>query len=254
VKIMDTGLTGKTVVITGGAAGIGLATVRMFLNEGAQVVAGDLDIAELKSVDSDRLLPVEVDLGIPSGADDLVSAAAKNFGGVDCLVNNVGIAPTRENFIDVSDSDWQRVIDVNFYSMVRACRAAIPYMEQQGSGSIVSVASEVARQPDPFLVDYSVSKAAVVCLAKALSTEYGPAGIRSNCVTPGPTRTSIWDRPGGFADYLADQYGLEKEAATEHFAKEVRKLPLGRIGQPEDVAAAIVFLSSDRARQVTGAD
>jgi hypothetical protein len=103
--------------------------------------------------------------------------------------------------------------------MVRACRAAIPYMEQQGSGSIVSVASEVARQPDPFLVDYSVSKAAVVCLAKAVSTEYGPAGICSNCVTPGPTRTSIWDRPGGFADYLADQYGLEKEAAIEHFAK-----------------------------------
>ena len=145
-------------------------------------------------------------------------------------------------------------MDVNFYSMVRACREVIPHMVKQGGGSIVSIASECGRQPDVFFVDYSVSKAAMLSLNKALANEFGPSGIRANIVSPGPTRTPPWDDPGGFGQSLAKEFGLSKEEAIDHFAKEVRKLPLGRLGRPQDVAAAVVFLASDLAAQVTGSE
>ncbi|MDQ1541983.1 MAG: hypothetical protein QOH29_2709, partial [Actinomycetota bacterium] len=198
--------------------------------------------------------PVTVDLATAMGADDLISAAVTTHGHVDVLVNNVGVFPFRESFLSVSDTDWDALMDVNFYSMARACRAALPHMVKQGRGAIVSVASDVGRAPDRFFVDYSVSKAAVLMLSKAISIEFGPAGIRSNCVSPGPTRTPAWDKPGGFADSLAEEYRLPKEQAIEHFAKAVRKLPLGKLGDPDDVAGVIAFLASDLAKHVTGAD
>lgn len=104
------------------------------------------------------------------------------------------------------------------------------------------------------LVDYSVSKAAMLMLSKALAIEFGPKGIRVNTVSPGPTRTAQVEKPGGFADQLAQQFGMEKEAALEHFVKDVKQLLTQRMGTPEDVAAVILFLASDVARQVTGAE
>jgi NAD(P)-dependent dehydrogenase (short-subunit alcohol dehydrogenase family) len=127
-------------------------------------------------------------------------------------------------------------------------------MIERGKGAIVSIASDVGRAPDPFFVDYAVSKAGVLSLSKALSIEFGPKGVRSNVVSPGPTRTPLWDRPGGFADSLAEEFGMEVEAAIDHFAKEVRKLPLGKLGRPEEVANAVFFLASDLAAQVTGSE
>jgi NAD(P)-dependent dehydrogenase (short-subunit alcohol dehydrogenase family) len=246
-------LTDRVVTVTGAGSGIGLATSRVFVEEGATVVAGDLDPSAAGAL-SDAVTPVAVDLSAPTGADQLISAAIEAHGRVDVLVNNVGQFPFRESFLDVSDADWNALIDINFYSMVRACRAALPEMVKQRRGTIVSVASDVGRAPDRFFVDYSVSKAAVLMLSKAISIEFGPAGVRSNCVSPGPTRTPAWDEPGGFADSLAEEYGLGKEEAVEHFAKEVRKLPLGKLGEPDDVAHVIAFLASDLAKHVTGAD
>jgi NAD(P)-dependent dehydrogenase (short-subunit alcohol dehydrogenase family) len=166
----------------------------------------------------------------------------------------VGIAKPRDSFVAITDEDWDEIMQINFYCAVRTSRAAIPHLVERGHGSIVNVASEVARQPDPFFIDYSVTKAAIVCMSKALSVEFGPHGVRSNVVTPGPTRTPLWDKPGGFIDYLAEEHQLGREEAVEHFAKVIRNLPLGSIGMPEDVAAAIVFLSSDLAKQTTGSD
>lgn len=252
---MDTGLKDKVVVVTGGAAGIGLATVQLFLEEGALVAVGDVDVATLEELDAgDRLRAYQLDLSKPAGPIELVDRAVNDFGRINCLVNNVGIVRTREGFVSISDQEWDEIMQINFYCAVRTTRAAVPHLLAAGGGSIVSVASEVARQPDPFFVDYSVTKAAIVCMSKALSVEYGPQGIRSNVVTPGPTRTPLWDKPGGFTDYLAQEYGLGREEAVEHFAKVIRQLPLGSIGKPEDVAAAIVFLSSDLAKQTTGSD
>lgn len=248
---MDLGLNGRVAVVTGGGSGIGLATATRLNDEGARVVVGDRYPSAAESVAE---LLVEVDLSTADGCETLIERTAAELGRLDVLVNNVGIFPYRESFLAVSDRDWQALMDVNFMSMVRCSRAAIPHMLERGSGSIVSIASDVARAPDVFFVDYGVSKASVLSVSKALSIEFGPRGIRSNTVSPGPTRTPPWDRPGGFGDSLATEFEMDKEAAIEHFAKVVRKLPLGKLGDPEDVAAVVAFLASDAAKHVTGSD
>jgi NAD(P)-dependent dehydrogenase (short-subunit alcohol dehydrogenase family) len=250
---MDFQLTDRVVVITGAGSGIGLGTAKTFLAEGAKVVAADLDPSAAGEL-SNNVAALTVDMSTPDGAGFVIAEAMRMYGRVDVLVNNVGAFPFRETFLAVSDAEWDKLMNLNFYSAVRACRAALPHMVEQGRGAIVSVASDVGRSPDPFFVDYSVSKAAVLMMSKALSIEFGPAGVRSNCVSPGPTRTPAWDRPGGFGDSLAMEYGLDKEAAIDHFAKEVRKLPLQKLGDPGDVARVIAFLASDVSKHVTGAD
>ena len=250
---MDFQLTDRVVVITGAGSGIGLATAKTFLAEGAKVVAADLDPSAAREL-SESVTALAVDMSSEDAADFVIAETMRIHGRVDVLVNNVGAFPFRESFLTVSDPEWHELMNVNFYSAVRACRAALPHMIEQGRGAIVSVASDVGRAPDRFFVDYSVSKAAVLMLSKAISIEFGPAGVRSNCVSPGPTRTPAWDRPGGFADSLATEYGLDKEAAIDHFAKEVRKLPLQKVGDPADVARVIAFLASDVSKHVTGAD
>jgi NAD(P)-dependent dehydrogenase (short-subunit alcohol dehydrogenase family) len=253
---MDYGLKGKVALVTGAGGGIGHKTAELLVEEGALVVGADLDPTAVKELGGDDVVaPFEVDLGTSDGPAAAVEHAVNHFGRIDVLVNNVAIAPNRDSFLDVSDADWTTVMDINFMSMVRACRAAIPHMRSQGGGAIVSVASDEGRQPDVYFADYSVSKAAVLNLTKTLSIEFGPDNIRANTVSPGPTRTPIWDRDGGFADYLVDYLGAtDREDAILRFVKEVRRMPIHRIGLPEDVANAILFLASDRARQVTGSD
>jgi NAD(P)-dependent dehydrogenase (short-subunit alcohol dehydrogenase family) len=173
---------------------------------------------------------------------------------VDILVNNVGIAPAREGFLAVSDEDWTEVFQANLMSMIRTSRAALPHMIKKQNGSIINISSESGRQPDTILLDYSAFKTAMLSVSKALANEFGPQGIRVNTVSPGPTRTPLWDKPGGFADNLAQQFGMDKEQAIEHFAKDVRQLPLGRIGLPEEIAAVVLFLASERASFVTGSE
>jgi NAD(P)-dependent dehydrogenase (short-subunit alcohol dehydrogenase family) len=245
---MDTGLKDKTVVITGANSGIGLACATAFAAEGARVVAGDLETSQLSGVEG--VLPVKLDLLASAGPQTLVDRAVNEFGTVDVLVNNLGGAKHRETFLDVDDAAWQATFALNFTCGVRSCRAALPVMVKQGKGAIISVASDAGRQPDPFYVDYCVAKAAVISMVKSVSIEFGPKGIRANAVAPGPTLT-----PGlieFFEKSAAPKWGMTTEAAIDHFAKNIRKLPLGKLGQPEDVAAIVVFLGSDLAKQITG--
>ncbi len=253
---MDLGLDGKVVVITGAGSGIGLAIAGAFAAEGARVVAGDRAPAALGQITSRYpVVSLTLDLADPAGPAELVGRAVSDYGRVDVLINNVGIAPYRDGFLTVSDEDWLALLNINFLCMVRACRAAIPPMVAHGGGAIVSIASDAGRQPDPFFVDYAVSKAAVLSLSKSLSMEYGAAGIRVNCVSPGPTRTPALAGPGMFADSLAAELGVSRDEAIEHFAKVMRKLPLGRINEPHEVASVVLFLaSSAAAAQVTGSD
>lgn len=252
---MDLGLRDKVAVVTGASEGIGLAIVKSLLAEGAKVAGGSRHpqaLAELGEKSS--VLPVTVDFSTPDAGEQIIGEAMEAFGRIDILVNNIGIAPSREGFLSISDEGWKEVMDTNLMSMVRACRAVLPHMMERKSGVIINISSESGRQPDTILVDYSVSKSAMLSLSKALANEFGPHGIRVNTVSPGPTRTPLWDRQGGFAEGLSKQFGMEKEAAIEHFARDVRQLPLGRMGTPLEIAAVVAFLASDQASYVTGAE
>ena len=251
---MDLGLDGRVALITGAGSGIGLATARLLRDEGARVLAADLDPAAAIAGDAGgRGEALRVDLATADGPAAAVAAAVERFGRIDILVNNVGIAPYRDGFLAVSDEDWKELMEINFFSMVRCCRAAIPHMLAAGRGAIVSVSSDAGHMPGPYFVDYAMTKGMIRLLSKALATEYAQRGIRSNTVSPGPTRTAPWER-GEFIDALAAQWHVDRETAIERFVRDVRGMPLGRLGAPEDVAATIAFLCSDRAAQITGSD
>jgi len=249
---MDFGLKGRSIVITGGGSGIGLACAVAFAAEGANVTAGDRKPDALSRINGPgKVSAMEVDLATADGPKRLVDRALGELGRIDVVLNNVGaVFSHRQSFMDVDDAAWQQTFALNFMAMVRTTRAALPAMVRQGGGAIVSIASDQGAQPDPRFVDYAEAKAAVVNLSKSLSIEFGPKGIRSNAVLPGPTRTPAL--VNNFTNNIAPRWNMSGEQAMEHFVKDVRRMPLPRLGDPEDVAALVLFLASDRAKQITG--
>ena len=252
---MDTGLSGKVVLITGAAKGIGSATALTFAREGAKLALLDIDGEGLEGVrDEASKLGATVSIGVADLSDNDaiiagMAAVLKPFDDrLDVLVNNVGSGAVR-TFEQLTDADWDATMNLNFMSYVRACRAALPRLRASGSGAIVNNASDLARQPEPVPVDYSASKAAVLALTKGLARSEGP-NIRVNAVAPGPVWTPFWTKPGGFADTFATFHKMPPQDAVEH-ELSLRQLPLNRLGRPEEVANVIVFLASDLASFVT---
>jgi NAD(P)-dependent dehydrogenase (short-subunit alcohol dehydrogenase family) len=250
---MDLRLTGKVFVVTGASAGIGEGTVKVLAEEGATVVGVSRAPREIDAI-GERVSSVAADLLEPGAAQHVVDTVLRRHDRLDGLVNNAGAIKSRGGFLDVSDEDWHRTFELNLHATVRMTRAALPPMTAHGSGSIVHVASEAARLPDAPIVDYAAAKVALLSLSKALAAEFGSRQVRSNVVSPGPTRTRLWDEPGGFAEQLAEQFGLPVEQAVEHFVHEVRRLPTGRLGTAGDVARVIAYLLSPLASQVTGSE
>jgi len=248
---MDLQLKRRVVVITAAGSGIGLACAKFFLGEGAVVVAGDIATAALEALPGE-ILAVQGDLTKPDAPAALARAAIERFGTIDVLVNNIGGAAVRESFLSVDDDQWNVMFNRNMMAMIRSCRAVLPTMIEKRGGSIVTIASTNSRQPDPFLIDYSAAKAALLSVSKSLSIEYGPLGIRVNCVSPGPTRTPAFMRSIGVI--MAAKWGMSSEEALTHYATKVQTMALGRVGDPEDVAPIVGFLASDLARQVTGSE
>ncbi len=245
-------LDGRVVIIAGATSGIGLATARELAAEGATIVA----VARREP--DDGVLPasadfIAADLTSPETPTRLVAHTLERHGRVDGLVNNAALFDSRDSILEIEDELWRSTFEVNLFAVARLTRAVIPAMQDPG-GSIVHVGSEAARMPDPTMAPYAASKAAILSLSKSLAAEYGPAGIRSNVVSPGPTRTALFDAPGGFADQLATRFGTDPDTAVDRFIREERRLPTGRIGRPEDVAGVIAYLLSPRAAQVTGAE
>ncbi|MFI1126701.1 SDR family NAD(P)-dependent oxidoreductase [Streptomyces hygroscopicus] len=241
-------------VVTGAGGGIGFACVQHLRAAGARVVGADLDVGGLEPLTaSGEVLGVQADLRDPRGAATVMEAAAKAFGRIDILVNNAGVASVRSGFLETSDADWNATLELNLLGYVRATRAAIPMMRSAGAGALIHIASEAARMPNPRLPDYSVSKAAVLMLSKVLAAEFTSQGIRSNVVSPAFIRSPIYDRPGGIAESLAKEFGVDKETALRRYV-ELNRIPVGRLGTVDEVAATVAFLASERASFISGAN
>jgi 3-oxoacyl-[acyl-carrier protein] reductase len=235
---MDLGLKDKVCVVTGSTSGIGLVVAQQLRAEGATVVTSG------RRTDGIGDLHVVADLTQPGAAEELIGATVAGFGRVDCLVNNVG-GTTIRKLDDLTDADWETSFQLNLMSAVRATRAALPGMKERGSGSIVNVSSTAAKRPSAGMPDYSVMKAAMLSYSRLVADLHAKDGIRCNAVTPGPTATEAWLGEGGLAEQQGDR--------DEVLAKVGAGRPLGRLAEPEEIAAVIVFLCSDRASYVTGA-
>jgi len=228
-------LAGKVVVVTGASGGIGAGIARRFSAAGASVVAHGHS-AKPDPLQGPSVI-VEADLTAPEGPAAVVRAALEGFGRVDALINNAGIQP-KSALATLDDAGWAEMIDTNLTAVHRLTRAATALMAEQGDGgSIVHIASIEGSQPAPLHGHYATAKAALIMHARAAALEFGAAGIRVNTVSPG-----LIDRPG-----LADDW-------PEGVARWHAAAPLGRMGTPEDIGDACVFLCSDLARWVSGVD
>jgi NAD(P)-dependent dehydrogenase (short-subunit alcohol dehydrogenase family) len=236
---VDLGLRDKVCVVTGSTGGIGLVAAEQLRAEGALVVTSG------RRAEGIGDLHVAGDLARPGEAERVVAETVARFGRVDVLVNNVGLA-YQAKLDDLTDAQWDELWQLNVMSYVRAIRAAVPHMRAAGGGVIVNVSSTSGKRPSVGMPNYSVTKAAVLSLSRLAADTYAKDGIRCNAVCPGPTATEAWLGDGG----LADQQGGDREAIL---AKVGAGRPLGRLAEPEEIAAVIVFLCSDRSAYVTGA-
>ncbi|HET6165529.1 MAG TPA: 3-oxoacyl-ACP reductase [Marmoricola sp.] len=238
-------LDGKVAVVTGGCSGIGLATVRRFLEEGAEVVVGDLDDARGAEL-VDELSPgegavtyVHVDVTSKDEVDALFRTAKETYGSVDVAFNNAGISPPEDDSILDTDLDaWRKVQDVNLTSVYLCCKAALPYMLEQGSGSIINTASFVAVMgAATSQISYSASKGGVLSMSRELGVQFARDGVRVNALCPGPVNTPL----------LQELFAKDEERA----ARRLVHVPMGRFGEPEEMANAVLFLASDESSFIT---
>lgn len=235
-------LKGKVAVVTGGTRGIGFAVVRTYLKNGAKVaVFGsrketvDKALAELKSENPDyEVIGMYPDLADFDSLNSAIKEVVKTFGKIDILVNNAGIS-AREPLAQYAPEDFKKIMDLNVTAVFNGCKAVEPFMREAGSGCIINTSSMVSLYGQPSGVGYPTSKFAVNGLTRSLARELGRAGIRVNAVAPGVTRT----------DMVA-------ALPPEIVARVAAPIPLGRIGEPEEVANVFLFLASDMASYVTG--
>ncbi len=249
---MDLGLHGKACIVTGATRGIGLASARMLVDEGARVLLVARDRDELARVGAQLGGGCELlaaDVTEPRDDERIVNACVERFGGVDVLVNNAGTSFVR-SLEQLSDDDWQSQWDLHVMGPMRLMRAAGPRMAAAGGGRIVNVCSSAGKRPSLTNPAYAVTKAAQLSLSRVFADRYAADGVLVNAVAPGAVTSPLWTAPGGLADQAAAARGISHEEALQ---AQAAKIPLGRLAEPEEVAAVIVFLCSQRASTVTGA-
>src|ERR671930_1979304 len=244
---MDLGLRDRVCLVTGSTSGIGLETAKLLAAEGAHVVVTGRSEERVQQAraETGAAAGVAADLSDPAAAERLVSES----GPVDCLVNNVGEA-YQVAFHDLTDEQWDSMWKLNVMSYVRCIRAVLPAMREAKRGVIANFSSTAGKRPSTGMPNYSVTKAAVLSLSRLVADLYAEDGVRCNAVTPGPTATGAWLDEGGLADQQARRSGKSRD---EVLASVGAGRPLGRLAEPEEIAAVIAFLCSDRTSYVTGA-
>jgi len=235
---------GKVALVTGGSSGIGRATALLFAKEGAKVVVADVTVSGgeetvqmIKAAGGDAIF-VKADMAKAADVEAMIQKTVATYGRLDCAHNNAGIEGTTKKTHDYDEADWDRVIAINVKGVWLCMKYQIPQMLKQGSGAIVNTASGAGLLGVPQMPAYVASKHAVVGLTKTAALEYAKAGIRVNAVCPGVIKTPMVDRMTNLRPGR-----MERMAAAE---------PIGRMGKPEEIAAAVVWLCSDAASFVTG--
>ncbi len=236
-------LEGRTAVITGGGSGIGLATVRRLADEGARVVVADMDVASGQAAaDEVGGTFVQVDVTSADDVDRMFSVAQETYGSIDVSFHNAGISPPDDDSIlETGIEAWRRVQEVNLTSVYLCCKAVLPYMLEQGRGSIINTASFVATMAAATSqISYTASKGGVLAMSRELGVQFARSGIRVNALSPGPVATPL----------LMELFAKDPERA----ARRLVHIPVGRFGEPEEVAAAVAFLASDDSSFITASN
>ena len=239
-------LSGKVALITGAASGIGRATALLFAREGAAVAVADLNtdagqrVVDQITKSGERAFFEAIDVTRAADCRRLVERVIREFGRIDILFNNAGII-RRATVLDLSEDDWDRVMAVNVKSIYLLSREVIPYMQKAGGGTIINTASGWGLAAGAQAAVYCASKGAVVLLTKAMAIDHGPQKIRVNCICPGDTDTGM----------LREEARQLREENSS-FLAEAAKRPLGRVGTPEEIAQAALYLASDASSFVTG--
>jgi NAD(P)-dependent dehydrogenase (short-subunit alcohol dehydrogenase family) len=239
-------LAGRRALITGGAAGIGRATALLLARHGAAIALADLNEAGAREVaaaieaDGGRAIAIRCDVTRSDDCRRAVDTTVDAFGGLDILFNNAGII-RRANVVETSEDEWDRVMAVNVKSVFLMSKFAVPVMAAGGGGSIVNTASGWGLKGGGRAVSYCASKGAVVIMTRAMAIDHGPQNIRVNCICPGDTDTGM----------LADE-ARQLGEADDVFRAEAAARPLNRLGQPLDIANAVLYLVGDAAAWVTG--
>ena len=234
-------LSGKIALITGGTGGIGKSIAKKFLNQGAEIIISGRDSKKLDAVVKDlgNGMPILFDIKNDDEVKDGIKKIIEKFGRIDILVNNAGVHPKPKPLHEIEESEWNHVIDINLTGQFRVTKEVIPHMIKNGGGSIINISSDAGlRVFENYQADaYTASKAALVLLTKSWALEYANKKIRVNCVCPGTIDTDM-------AKPFLDSEIKKEMANTEH--------PLGRIGKPDDVANAVLFLASEDSSWTTG--
>jgi 3-oxoacyl-[acyl-carrier protein] reductase len=257
---MELGLAGRACAVTGASRGIGRETAIGLCAEGASVLLVARDERRLREVQEEadgagasaggRAAVLALDVTREESGTAILAAASESFGRLDVLVNNAGTASWRD-LDDVPDEDWRAQYEINVMAPLRAMRAAIPPMVERGWGRVVNVCSTAAKRPSAAMAEYSVAKAAELSLSRLFADRYAKSGVLVNAICPGPTESEMWLAPGGLADQSRELQGAASRA--EAIATAGAKRPIGRLAEPAEIAAAIVFLCSERASYVSGA-
>lgn len=252
---MDLGLKGKVALVTGSGEGIGRRTILTFAQEGADVVVNDLVPAKVEKVVEEakafgvRVLGKTADVTHQGQVNEMVKEIISEMGKIDILVNNA-YASDRKFFTQSSKADWDKPINVCLYGTLNVSRAVVDPMMARQYGKIVNLVSDAARIGEPHLPIYAAAKAGILAFSRSLAKEVGKYNMNVNCVSPGATWTErrVREHQAAWDKATAE----ERERLKKREEKQLKLYPTGRLGEPEDVANMIVFLATERARQITG--